>query len=167
MTDFRLGQRVRFTRPLERVNTWDPEQRGHGKEWHYPAHAKNVEQEGVLIGKRTLVNGRIHWDDGGTVFVPVEYFPAYLIVTAMHLKPVHVRVEDVKPARLHWTVPPEGMFYTPEDIRQVAGEAWLQGAAAGASVDMGFIPSDALHRSLPPWLADQFHDLNPYSTPED
>lgn len=169
MTDFKLGQHVLFTHPLERVGTWDELQRVPGKSWLPSRYAPLAEQrrEGIVIGKRTLVNGHTQWDEEGATFIPKEYFQAYLIATALHLKPSAVRVENVRRAPLKWrTMPQDELLFTAEQSRQMAHAAWLEGAAAGASVDMGYIPSDALDRDLPERLADQFRALNPYTPRE-
>lgn len=173
MSDFRLGQRVIFTHPLERRGTWNAEKRRAGKAWKHSSYEKAAreEHEGIIIGKRTLANGDTQWEDEvGTMFFPTEHFQAYLIATTLHRKPSVVRVENVRRVSLKWhrvhqdTDTP--MLYTPADVQRVQAMAWLEGAAAGASVDMGFIPSDALGRQLPEHLADQFRALNPYTPRE-
>lgn len=171
MTDFKLGQRVIFTHPLKRVGTWDEEKRQAGKAWRHSRYEKKAQelQEGIVIGRRTLANGETQWEEEGTIFHPTEYFQAYLIATALHRKPSVVRVENVRRVPLKWhPVPADNnpALLTPQEVQLLAAVAWLNGAAAGASVDMGYIPSDALTRQLPEHLADQFRALNPYTPRE-
>lgn len=171
MNDFQIGQRVVFTHPLVRQSTWDKDSRRSGRTWqpHPYTPLAEQEQEGIIIGKRTLANGDCDpWEEEvGVIFHPKEHFPAYLIATDLHRNPSTVRVENVKLAPLKSVdTLPEAVFYTPEQVRQLAAKAWLEGAAAGASVDMGFLPSDALERDLPDRLAGQFYALNPYTQRE-
>jgi hypothetical protein len=94
-----LGQRVRFTRPLRRISTHLEGVRGrYGKIWvPLPVIGKPVEQEGIVVGKRTLANGENGWweEEVGTVFYPKERFTAFLIAFDLRRKPVFVRPEDV------------------------------------------------------------------------
>lgn len=172
MTDFQIGQRVIFTHPLSRRHTYNAQRNRSGRAWVPEPYDRDAatEQEGVIVGKRTLANGDAHFEEWVPVFTPTEHFQAYLIATDLHRKPVFVRVENVRRARLKWHMVHEEtdspMLLTPADIQRVQAAAWLQGAAAGASVDMGFIPSDALDRDLPDHLAGQFYALNPYTPRE-
>lgn len=109
MSGFSLGQRVRFTRPMKRRTVpvraieADPAtttggtqylgKRRINKEWQ--ANAFAPEREGIIIGKRTLSNGYTRWEDYGTEYAPAEHFTAYLIVTDLHSKPVHVLSEHI------------------------------------------------------------------------
>lgn len=166
MTDFQLGQRVIYTHPLTRVPTFDTVTRRSGRSWVHPSYAQHAEQqrEGIIVGKRTLANGIIRREEWGNDFTATEHFQAYLIATAMNLKPVLVRVENVRRAPLQWRrLPDDAPIINGQEVRDMAANAWLEGAAAGASVDAGFIPSDVLTRPLPERLAEQFRTLNPYS----
>lgn len=112
MSDFKLGQRVRFTHPMKRRTVpvraieADPAttttttggtqylgKRRINKEWQ--ANAFAPEREGIIIGKRTLSNGYTRWEEYGTEYAPAEHFTAYLIVTDLHSKPVHVLSEHI------------------------------------------------------------------------
>lgn len=55
------------------------------------------EREGVVIGKRTLANGKVHWGDEyePTWFEPQERFEAYLVAFDMRRKPFLVLAEDL------------------------------------------------------------------------
>ena len=113
MTEYTLGQRVRFSHPLQRalvemryVTRTEGEfqhKLGINKEW-LPTPSK--EFEGIIVGKRTLANGY-----GGTetdpgddwfghpytypVWSPAEHFTAWLVVKDLRSKPVLVLPEHV------------------------------------------------------------------------
>jgi hypothetical protein len=96
MSALQLGQRVRFTKPMYRafrdrgtpdvMRAWIPKR-------------DEPEREGIIIGKRQLVNGKRRWeegDEGGWYeFEPKERFTAYLIAYTMHNKPVPVLPENI------------------------------------------------------------------------
>ena len=99
LTDYQLGQRVRFTNPMYRalrdrgtpnvMKAWIP-------------RTDLPEQEGVIIGKRQLVNGKRYWESGDGEggwyeFDPKERFTAYLVAYTMHNKPVPVLPEHLTP----------------------------------------------------------------------
>jgi hypothetical protein len=101
MSDLKLGQRVKFTRPLHRVSKHLEGVRGrYGKVWEsVPGYiVKPVQQEGIIVGKRTLANGENGWweEEVGTIFYPKERFTAFLIAFDMRRKPVFVRPEDIE-----------------------------------------------------------------------
>jgi hypothetical protein len=96
--EFVLGQRVRFTHPMYRalrdrgtpdvMKAWIP-------------RTDLPKQEGIIVGKRQLVNGKRNWEygdgDGGWYeFDPKERFTAYLIAYTMHNRPVPVLPEHIE-----------------------------------------------------------------------
>lgn len=101
MTEFQLGQRVRFTTHLRRRlgNKGTDE---HRKVWsttgRYPTAGEHPGGEGIIVGKRKLANGdREWWDEAGYIFLPKEYLDAYLVAFDLHRKPVHVLPEHLTP----------------------------------------------------------------------
>ncbi|MGY2747249.1 hypothetical protein [Arthrobacter sp. UYCu723] len=110
MSDYTLGQRVRFTRPMTRrgIRTREVkvESSAFGapytytkminREWQGNEHA--AEAEGIIIGQRTLSNGYAQWDEDGSQYSMAEHFTAYLIVTGLRSAPVHVLPEHIEPA---------------------------------------------------------------------
>lgn len=165
MTDFQMGQRVIYTHPLSRVTT-GVERGRTGRAWlpsEYAALAEQ-EQEGIITGMRTLSNGTLQREEWGNEYSPTEHFQAYLIATGIRNKLVYVRAENVRRAPLQWRLfPNDAPIINGREVRELAATAWLEGAAAGASVDAGFIPSDVLTRPLPQRLAEQFREFNPYT----
>jgi monoamine oxidase len=112
VSEFKLGQRVRFTRPMARRpvggrnitvteglgdRTWERE-RFINRAWEPDPYAP--EREGIIIGKRTLSNGHHYWEsegygEGYWINEPAEHFTAYLIAFDLHRKPVHVLPEHI------------------------------------------------------------------------
>lgn len=109
MSDFQLGQKVRFTRPLVRrsipTRTMKLEETIAGapytrtvsinREWQGNEFAQPA--EGIIIGKRTLSNGYSQWEEWGMDYGPAEHFTAWLVVKDLKSKPVHVMPEHVEP----------------------------------------------------------------------
>lgn len=102
MSTFELGQRVTFRRPLERVwdhsrKRWTDDPKPHLSGWDWYREARDRERSGVIVGKRTLANGRVHLGsyDEPTTFEAEERFEAYLIAYALRRKPVLVRAEHI------------------------------------------------------------------------
>ncbi|WXW93182.1 hypothetical protein SEA_BRAYBEAST_46 [Arthrobacter phage BrayBeast] len=110
MSDFELGQRVRFSRPIirMRIPTKQVEvtvKLPYGQEWKEKRHV-NVEwtvnpfdgpAEGIIVGKRTLSNGyREYHYDAGYEYGPAEHFTAYLVAFDLRRKPVHVLPEHIE-----------------------------------------------------------------------
>jgi hypothetical protein len=107
MSDFTLGQRVRFTNPMKRrsIHTrtigvdstiCGAPYRHHqsiNKEWYGNQFAP--EAEGIIVGKRTLSNGYAQWEEYGTEYTPAEHFTAWMVVTNLHSAPVHVLPEHI------------------------------------------------------------------------
>jgi hypothetical protein len=52
-------------------------------------------REGLLIGWRTLSNGRVSWEDDGAVYIPSEFFKAGLVVFNERSKPVFVPLSSL------------------------------------------------------------------------
>jgi hypothetical protein len=123
VNEYFLGQRVRFKNPLKRVRV----ELRHvtkievisgveckrelpiNKEW---LPVPSEETEGTIVGKRTLANGHggteadySEWS-GSTAYIPfwevAETFTAWLVVKDLRSKPVLVRPEDIRRARLEW-----------------------------------------------------------------
>jgi hypothetical protein len=103
-----LGQPVTFTRTLTRRTEYRDREsygrkvRDRWKVWkweHYPGQPEPEPQSGVLIGIRTLANGRAEYEhDAGVVFYPegAERFTAYLIAHDLRRKPVLVLPEHTR-----------------------------------------------------------------------
>jgi len=93
MSDYQLGQRVRFTEPLRREFTHDG--KTGRKVWRVDPAIEAI--EGVVVGKRTLANGIRHLIgyDEGISFIKEETFTAYLIAYDLRRKPVHVLPEHI------------------------------------------------------------------------
>lgn len=105
--EFELGQRVAYSEHIRRRDTgpgefdFDKPNRiwstnggpfsGTGWEEHrWPGG------EGVIVGKRTLSNGRASWqEEGYTQYTIKETFIAYLIAYDLRRKPVHVLPEHI------------------------------------------------------------------------
>lgn len=85
--EIQLGTKVTFDKYLRRVSN-----RGR-KTWE----TTPLLAEGVLIGVRTLANGRREggWEEPW-YFIPSEHFRAYLIAYDLRRKPVYVRPADVR-----------------------------------------------------------------------
>lgn len=101
MTDYALGQRVAYTEHLIRRsqfsdNTFHPDVLKVWTSESYPGH-KTAGGEGVIIGKRTLTNGRNHYSgyDEPITFIPKERFSAYLVAFDLRRKPVYVLPEHI------------------------------------------------------------------------
>lgn len=117
MSEYELGQRVRFSNPLVRARVvlrhitvtekyGDREveqQRPINKEW-LPTPSPGY--EGIVVGKRTLANGYggtetdySEWS-GSTSYIPVweiaESFTAWLVVQDLRSKPVFVLPEHIE-----------------------------------------------------------------------
>lgn len=98
--DLALGDRVIFTRELERKSTED----WSGRTWE-PQGEYAEPREGVVVGKRMLNNGTFRKepvDDGYEFAGPTvihyrttESFTAYLISYDLRRKPVYVLPEDI------------------------------------------------------------------------
>jgi hypothetical protein len=83
MTDFKLGDKVRFTRHLVRT---------FGKDHARGYTSYTREGEGVVVGTRTLYNGHAvlgGWEEP-TVFVPEESFQAVLVAFHLRKAPIYV-----------------------------------------------------------------------------
>ena len=97
------GQKVTIKGYLERVSNpnkssklssgkeWD-EPFSEWKEWEFMPYDKP--KEGILIGKRVLSNGINHFHDS-YVYLPKEYFTAYMVSLDMNTNPVYVRECDI------------------------------------------------------------------------
>lgn len=99
MSDYQLGQRVRFTTHLYRGWGNEFDNRGGIKEWKpQPILGKlTPPREGIIVGKRTLSNGRFDYgsyEDPG-VYRAKEYFTAWMIVADLRSAPVHVLPEHI------------------------------------------------------------------------
>lgn len=93
-----LGTRVHWRHPLKRI-TFRPASaiRGVRKEWAIKPHQSEW-REGVVVGVRHVQNGiRRYIGEDGYTWEPDDYLKVYLIAFDLHRKPVHVRLEDVRP----------------------------------------------------------------------
>lgn len=95
--EFALGDRVTFTRELERRTKAD----WSARKWE-PKDAYDEPRTGIIVGKRMLNNGTfIREDDsnweGASVFHyrTTESFTAYLIAYDLRRKPVYVLPEHI------------------------------------------------------------------------
>lgn len=104
-TDYQLGDRVTFTHTLHRRGRGLPERAWTivRKEWtveDYDGHTPPPNpREGLVIGKRTLVNGDRDYlgFEEGYGFIPREYVTAYVVAYDMRRKPVYVLPEHLAP----------------------------------------------------------------------
>lgn len=97
-----LGQPVTFTHSLHRRSGWGEDfgiRRGHRKLWEAEPVLHLVfgaaELSGVIVGVRTLSNGRVTYgygEDGDMVYRPDKdgHFTVYLVAYDLRRKPVHV-----------------------------------------------------------------------------
>lgn len=109
MTDYQLGQRVRFTHPMVRrsipTRTIKVEETivtggasythnlSINKEWQGNQFAEPA--EGIIVGKRKLSNGYRQWEEWGNQYSPAEYFTAWIVVKNLRSAPVHVLPEHI------------------------------------------------------------------------
>lgn len=103
-----LGQRVTFTCTLRRGTEYRDREYGgrttreRWKVWqweHYPGQPEPAPRLGILVGIRTLANGRVDYEyEEGSVFdvVGAERFTAYLIAYDLRRKPVWVLPEHTR-----------------------------------------------------------------------
>jgi len=101
MSDFQLGQRVRYAEHITRRYARPGEFDRGDKVWAndpWPG-GKNSGGEGIIVGKRTLSEGQTHWigSDEGTAYIPKKHFTAYVIAYDLRRKPVHVLPEHIEP----------------------------------------------------------------------
>jgi hypothetical protein len=107
MSEFQLGQRVRFTHPMVRrsirTRTIKSEESFAGgsytrtlsinKEWQGNQFAQPA--EGIIVGKRKLSNGYVQWEEWGNQYSPAEYFTAWIVVKDLRSAPVQVLPEHI------------------------------------------------------------------------
>jgi hypothetical protein len=87
---FKLGARVKFTRPLHRTRPLANLRR---KVWE-PDPWKNGTYAGIVVGVRTLSDGMTEgWEEN--TYRPERHYRAVLIATDLHRKPVLVLPENV------------------------------------------------------------------------
>lgn len=99
MSALQLGQRVRFAENIVRGSSRDWETNRPDRIWSgeaYPGKRRDG-GEGIIIGKRTLTEGDVTWNGPEEIsqYRPTRHFTAYLIVTGLHSKPVHVLPEHI------------------------------------------------------------------------
>ena len=86
----KLGEQITSNCILERklINVRHPEGFNiRRKEWHVKELKKDI--TGIIIGKRTLSNGKTIWNyEGGYEYEPTEFLFALLIVTHISKKPI-------------------------------------------------------------------------------
>ena len=108
MSDYQLGQRVRFSEHIKRTSKQEWEKDKPDRFWtgeDYPGK-RLAGGEGIIIGKRTLTEGNVindSYDDGwGSVYITTyaktRHFTAWLVVKDLRSKPVHVLPEHLEPA---------------------------------------------------------------------
>lgn len=93
-----LGTKVRFTVSLDRKNTHND------RVWVKGASAGLPVMEGIVVGLRTLQNGKMEYEGdpegnfyGAPYFVQTSSFRAALVATHLYRKPVLVALEDLYP----------------------------------------------------------------------
>lgn len=107
MNGFTLGQRVRFAEHIVRTSRQEWEKDKPDRYWSgelYPGK-RRPGGEGIIVGKRTLTEGNITsavesegWGEYTvTTYEKARHFTAYLVVTDLHRKPVHVLPEHLTP----------------------------------------------------------------------
>jgi hypothetical protein len=108
VTKFILGQRVRYSKPLQRVTTTEFRngQARTMKRWvRWPYHwtggdYPGIQGTGFIVGKRTLQNGEryyIGYEEGLTfVRTPGEDQEAYMVAFDLRRKPIFVLEGDLE-----------------------------------------------------------------------
>lgn len=103
LTSYQLGERVRFASYLERRYVDNPDRPTKWEKKWMPKLTYKGELdgagEGIIIGKRTLVNGenRYNGHDEPITFIPKERVTAWLVAYDLRRKPVHVLPEHITP----------------------------------------------------------------------
>jgi hypothetical protein len=97
MTEYQLGDRVRFTHELRRVGRYQSGSSerlgGEVKVW---SPSKAPEGTGIITGRRALSNGETQWNyDGPTVYTATETIVAYVVTWHLYRKPVLVLPEHL------------------------------------------------------------------------
>ncbi len=95
-----LGQKVTFTRTLNRRSRYDWNAHQTVKRWEtfaYEGEPEPEPREGILIGVRTLSNGHViyHGFEDGSEYVGVHFFKAYLIAFDLRRAPVFALPEHI------------------------------------------------------------------------
>lgn len=96
MSKLELGQKVRFGKRLERINVTPRPSRGRftAYEWQ-PVPIEST--EGVVVGTRTVYNGRSVWQpEEGGYFVQEKSVPAVLVSFNMRKAPIYVHPDDLE-----------------------------------------------------------------------
>lgn len=96
MSDLQLGERVSFACTLQRQRgEWDGKTRSERKLWAPVGHET---RDGIIVGVRTLSNGRTIWNghDAQSEWRADEHFTALLVAFDLHRRPVFVRPEHVQ-----------------------------------------------------------------------
>lgn len=113
--EFALGQRVRFTESIKRTSRQEWEKDKPDRYWSgelYPGK-RRPGGEGIIVGQRTLTDGNVVStveEEGWGPFTVTEYekvrhFTAYMVVTGLRSKPVHVLPEHITPIPMsNWKV---------------------------------------------------------------
>lgn len=91
----KLGHPIEFSATLLRVTEKEPHVSTEKKFWR---EVSCQAQRGIVVGTRTLWNGRLEWDSDGdeysswefSFFVFEEPVPAFLVAFALNRKPVLV-----------------------------------------------------------------------------
>ena len=100
MSGFTLGQRVRYTEHIKRTSRRWEDKTKPDRYWtgeYYPG-ARYPGGEGIIVGKRTLTDGDvINMGEGGSSYQKFRHFTAYLVVSDLRRKPVHVLPEHITP----------------------------------------------------------------------
>lgn len=116
-TAYEFGDRVTFTRSLHRhtvsrqvvsPSEWGDQHRFRSyKEWTVErwigddnTTAPVEPRPGIIIGKRTLANGYLHYEsyEDPITFKPDQHLTAYVIAYDLHRSPVYVLPEHITPA---------------------------------------------------------------------
>lgn len=97
MAELEFGQKVYITHRLRRRSkTLD------GRKFWVPVtdfgqleDIDPCEREGIIIGKRTLADGKRVWEDYNYTFLPERHFLAYVVAWNMHRNPAYVLPQHI------------------------------------------------------------------------
>lgn len=102
MSEYKLGQRVRYGEHIRRRHSRPGEFLGPNRIWSNHAGPGMESQpweggEGIIVGKRTLSHGDTTYYGDYSEYVPRKTFTAYLVAYDLQRKPVHVLPEHITP----------------------------------------------------------------------
>lgn len=100
MSEFELGQRVKYSTHIRRRDARPGEFLGPNRLWstHGGPGVEDHPWEGgagIIVGKRTLTEGDTYWHGDSAEYSPRRTFTAYLVAFALRRNPVHVLPEHI------------------------------------------------------------------------